>query len=109
MRHTIAVVGFLLSTFNDVVVPAIVSQQPSPIQARLKSLVWLQDGTMIKWCPSNDSVRGYSAWKIFCNQAINQRCCTEVVIPMLRRESAGIEWVDGDFKPALPPSWYGRH
>lgn len=109
MRHTIAVVGFLLSTFNGVAVPAIVSQQPSPIQARLKSLVWLQDGTTIKWCPSNGSTRGFIAWKVFCNKAISQRCCAEAVMPMLRRESAGIEWVDEDFKPVTPPNWYRRN
>ena len=109
MRYNIVVVGFLISVFNNVAVPEIVTQQPSPIQARLRTLVWLENGVTIKWCPCNGSARGYSAWKVFCHTAISQRCYVDAVIPMLRGVGADVNWVDGDFKPALPPNWYGRN
>lgn len=61
MRYNIVVVGFLISVFNNVAVPEIVTQQPSPIQARLRTLVWLENGVTIKWCPYGDDTDHYGA------------------------------------------------
>ena len=41
MNRIIAVIGYPIAMFNDVIVPYIVNQQPSPFAARLRLVTWL--------------------------------------------------------------------
>ena len=70
MNRIIAVIGYPIAMFNDVIVPYIVNQQPSPVAARLRLVTWLEDGAYIYWVPWTESARGRRAWKIYCNAGL---------------------------------------
>ena len=109
MNRIIAVIGYPIAMFNDVIVPYIVNQQPSPVAARLRLVTWLEDGTYIYWVPWNESTHGRRAWKIYCNIGIGQGFFDRVVRGMLTRDNAGIEWFDAKFNPVDPPQWDRRN
>lgn len=110
MNRIIAVIGYPLSMFNDVIVPYIVNQQPSPVAARLQRVTWLEDNTHIRWIPWNGlGSRGTRAWKIYYNVGIGQGFFDRVARWMLTRDNAGIEWFDDNFNPVNPPQWYRRN
>lgn len=105
MNRIIAVIGYPIAMFNDVIVPYIVNQQPSPVAAKLRLVTWLEDGAYIYLVPWNESACGRRAWKIYCNVGIGQGFFDRVVRRMLTRDSAGIEWFDAKFNPVDPPQW----
>lgn len=109
MNRVIVVTGYPLSVFNNVIVPYLVNQQPSPVTGRTQEVVWLQNGNHIRWYPYGDSARGVKAWKIYCNVNCRQGFVEGVVQWVLRPENAGIVWCDNGFHPCAPPQWYRRN